>query len=306
MIMQIIARTEATTVYCNTAASFPEGVLKAHQILHQIYPSSEGRHFFGISRPVNGEIEYKAAVSLAPGEQPVTDRFERFVIKKGLFLSSTIHNFMDNIPSIQKTFEHLVKDPRVDHDGYCLEEYPDEKNMICMVTLDDDKVQDMHRKELAKEYGALYENLLSTILSFKEKDYNKRPFSGGWSPAQVVDHIIQATGGLPDQYTMDTDRLYSEKDEMTRSAFLNFDTKMQAPDFLQPEQRDYNRDEQVKTIEGIRDQHMQSIRDKDLFAICLDFEMPVWGTLTRYEWLKFIGYHTTRHIHQLKKIHNAV
>lgn len=304
--MEVIARTSPTTVYCNTAASFPEGVLKAHQLLHQIYPSAEGRQFFGISRPVNGAIEYKAAVSLAPGEKPVTDRFEQFEIRKGLFLSSTIHNFMDNIPSIQKTFERLVRDPRVDHSGYCLEEYPDDKDMICMVPLDDQKVQDQHRKELAKEYGELYETLQSTIRSFKDSDYNKVPPAGGWTPAQVVDHIIQATGGLPDQQTAETDRLYFEKDELTRSAFLNFDIKMESPEFLRPEAREYNRDEQLKSIESIRNHQMESIRDKDLFAICLDFELPVWGTLTRYEWLKFIDYHTTRHIHQLKKIHNSI
>lgn len=304
--MELIARTEPTTVYCNTAASFPDGVLKAHQLLHQIYPSAEGRQYFGISRPENGTIIYKAAVSLAPGEKPVTDKFEKFVIRKGLFLSSTIQNFMDNVTSIQKTFEYLLRDPRVDFEGYCLEEYPNEKDMICMVTLDEQKVQDQHRKELAKEYGELYISLLQIIADFNEKDYNKQPSTGGWTPAQVVQHIILATGGLPDQNTKEADRLYSEKDELTRAAFLNYNIKMQSPEFLQPDSREYNRDEQVKMLESIRDNHLISIRDKDLFAECLDFELPVWGTLTRYEWLKFIGYHTTRHMHQLKNIHNVI
>lgn len=305
--MQVIARNEDTTVYCNPAASFPDGVLKAHQLLHQIYPPADGRNFFGISSPQeNGKIVYKAAVSLAPGEKPVTDKFERFVIKKGLFLSSTIHRFMENIPSIQSTFQQMVKDPRVDHSGYCLEEYPDETDMICMVTLDDEKVQSQHRKELAKEYIALYDALLQTISDFKENDYNKQPSIGGWTPAQVVEHIILATDGIPDENTVETNRLYFEKDESTRSVFLNFDIKMQAMDILTPENKDYNRNEQVKKIKRILENHLISIHNKDLFALCPDFELPVWGTLTRYEWIKFIGYHTTRHIHQLKNIHNVI
>lgn len=305
--MQVIARNQDTTVYCNAAASFPDGVLKAHQLLHQIYPPADGRNYFGISRPQdNGQIEYKAAVSLAPGEKPVTDKFEKFVIRKGLFLSSTIHRFMDNIPSIQSTFERMVKDSRVDHAGYCLEEYPDGTDMICMVTLDEQKVQDQHRKELAKEYVAMYDSLLQTIDAFKEKDYNKQPPFGGWTPAEVVQHIIMATGDLPDQQTVPTDRLYFEKDETIRSVFLDFNTKMNAMDMLTPENREYNREEQVKSIEGIREKHLRSIREKDLFALCLDFELPVWGTLTRYEWVKFIGYHTIRHLHQLKNIHNVM
>lgn len=187
--MQVIARTENTTVYCNAAASFPDGVLKAHQMLHQIYPTEAGRQYFGISWPENGHIQYKAAVSLAPGESPVTDKFEKFVIGKGLFLSSTINNFMDHIPSIQHTFEHMIKDARVDHNGYCLEEYPNNTTMVCMVPLDEEKVQDQHRKELSAIYVSIYDELIETIRAFKTSQYNKVPAGGGWTPGQVVDHI---------------------------------------------------------------------------------------------------------------------
>jgi hypothetical protein len=40
--------------------------------------------------------------------------------------------------------------------------------------------------------------------------------------------------------------------------------------------------------------------------LCMEFDFPGFGHLTRYEWLKFIVFHTQRHIHQLKQIKNAL
>ncbi len=40
--------------------------------------------------------------------------------------------------------------------------------------------------------------------------------------------------------------------------------------------------------------------------ICLDNELPTFGTLTIYEWISFALVHTQRHTQQLKKILNLV
>ena len=51
------------------AKSFPEGILEAHQTLHALVPYSQNRKYFGISRPENGNIVYKAAAEeLIEGE----------------------------------------------------------------------------------------------------------------------------------------------------------------------------------------------------------------------------------------------
>ena len=304
--MQLYSRNHNTTVWCNTAASFPDGVLKSHQLLHQIYPSAEGREYFGISRFENGGIVYKAAVALAPGESPVTDKFESFEIRKGLFLGTTIADFMLNIPAIATTFQQLVRDPRVDPDGYCLEEYPDSTSITCMVRLSAERVQAQLRKELTADYEKMYERLRKTVRSFTPQQFNTVPSTGGWTPGQVTEHIILATGGIPDEHVAEADRLFSARDETTRSVFTDYMHKMEAPEMLHPEMKAYDQEQQLAVIEGVREAHLKGIAEKDLFALCLDFELPVWGTLTRYEWWKFIGYHTDRHIHQLEKIHNVM
>ena len=56
-------------VFYFTAGSFPSGIMDAHQKLHSIVPFSPGRKYFGISRPENGVIVYRAGTEeLQPGE----------------------------------------------------------------------------------------------------------------------------------------------------------------------------------------------------------------------------------------------
>ena len=49
------------TVLYVEATSFPDGIAESHQKLHTIVPFSDDRKYFGISRPENGVIAYKAA-----------------------------------------------------------------------------------------------------------------------------------------------------------------------------------------------------------------------------------------------------
>ncbi len=41
---------------------------------------------------------------------------------------------------------------------------------------------------------------------------------------------------------------------------------------------------------------------KDLSVVCLDMELPTFGHLTRYEWLRFMMVHALRHTIQIEKI----
>jgi hypothetical protein len=121
------------------ATSFPAGVLQAHQTLHALLPSTTNRKFFGISFPdTAGKIIYRAAV-----EESFTGEAEQFhcgtfFIRKGAYASTTIKDFMTDISSVAKTFQQLLAHPGLDKDGYCLEIYPNEKDMICLVKLNPD------------------------------------------------------------------------------------------------------------------------------------------------------------------------
>jgi hypothetical protein len=123
-------------VICETAETFPNDVMKAHQALHSKLSSGDKRRFFGISRPEeNYKIIYKAAAEVLPSDDINALGGETFVIKKGVYISEFIPNFMSNVSQINITFQELLKDPQIDPNGYCLEIYEGETDVRCLVGL---------------------------------------------------------------------------------------------------------------------------------------------------------------------------
>ncbi len=123
-------------VFCVQASSFPMGVQAAHEKLHKWAPFGTVRKYFGISWPdKDGNIQYKAAAEeLKPGELS-GHGFEPFTIKKGNFLCIDVHNYMKDIPAIGNAFNQLIKDDRIDPQGYCLEWYVSNELCKCMVPM---------------------------------------------------------------------------------------------------------------------------------------------------------------------------
>ena len=122
-------------VFYIAAKSFPGGVLKAHQELHKLVPFSNGRKYFGISRPEKGVIVYKASTEeKEPGEAEKL-KCKTLVINKGKYICSTISDFMMEIQSIERTFKELLAYPGLDPNGYCLEWYLNDKDVKCMIRL---------------------------------------------------------------------------------------------------------------------------------------------------------------------------
>lgn len=121
-----------------TASSFPDGVLAAHQQLHTMFPYSDGRRYFGISRPEHGGgIVYRAAAEeLQPGEGQ-QHGCDTLTLKAGNYLSVTIPDFMKDIPAIGRTFATILAQPGLNPNGYCVEQYINQKDVQCMVRLAD-------------------------------------------------------------------------------------------------------------------------------------------------------------------------
>ncbi len=124
------------TVFGVTASSFPAGVMEAHQKLHALIPPDDCRMYLGLSRPdQTGNIIYKAtAEEQFPGEGAGFN-CETILVKKGTYASIVIRDFMQDIPAIGNAFRELLAHPGLDHEGYCVEWYMNEKDVRCMVRL---------------------------------------------------------------------------------------------------------------------------------------------------------------------------
>jgi hypothetical protein len=160
--------------------------------------------------------------------------------------------------------------------------------------------------ELVNGLNPVYDSLVSVIEKFSDDQINTVPFEGSWTPGQVADHIIKATGGIPDKTTAPVERPFNEKVAPLEAAFLNFDQKMKSPDFVLPGNGPFVKSELVQQLQTLKAKHAYKILNKDLKALCLDIELPYIGTMTRFEWFKFLIVHSKRHLYQLNNIHKVM
>ena len=157
------------------------------------------------------------------------------------------------------------------------------------------------REQLAAELQAVFSTLHRILAACPPACLNNRTQPGSWSPAEITQHIIKSTAGIPDGNTQSPARAYDALEETLKSIFLNLEKKYEAPDFVVPENKMY----QLEALqEALR--HNQSIvedliQNKDLSLLCMDAAFPGIGYMTRWEWIRFMLYHTQRHTLQLHK-----
>jgi hypothetical protein len=87
-----------------------------------------------------------------------------------------------------------------------------------------------------------------------------------------------------------------------KAIFLNFETKLQAPDIILPGRGTYQKDILLARLEHSIHSIQRTARDKEVTETVTH---PILGPGTRLEMLYFVWYHTQRHIYQLKNIRHS-
>ncbi|MGN7721668.1 DinB family protein [Chitinophaga sp. 22620] len=143
------------------------------------------------------------------------------------------------------------------------------------------------------------------LASCNQQQANQVPFAGSWTAAQVTEHMRKSLGGcvqlLQGGAKPTTDR---EPDEKVKdlAIFLDMGVKMESPDFVAPEDKEYDKDALAKEMETLRREFNGALGGKDLSETLTDFEVPFLGEMTRLEVVHFAAYHMQRHNQQMKKI----
>ncbi|CAA9196784.1 hypothetical protein FLA105534_01309 [Flavobacterium bizetiae] len=162
---------------------------------------------------------------------------------------------------------------------------------------------------LQRDIVETFKKLNETLSSFSDEEINTVPFKGSWTPGQVVQHIILGNSGYPELFagnTKPTIRKYDEHVQELEGIFLNFNTKMDAPDFLKPEAKNYNKNALTLSLLKIESDLLNAAENNDLTLTCMDFQVPGFENFTIYEWINFALVHSQRHTHQLQKISNYI
>jgi len=132
----------------------------------------------------------------------------------------------------------------------------------------------------------------------KHRDINQKRADGGWSVGEIGDHILKGTQADFGP-TQKTERAYDQHADSIKETFLNFNLKFPAAPFLQPDEKEYTKPELLDALEHNKNALLNMIRREDLTETCVEVELPVWGRLTKYEWLVLIENHLVRHTRQV-------
>lgn len=146
--------------------------------------------------------------------------------------------------------------------------------------------------------------LLQMLSSLSPDMLNTVPFDGSWTAGQVGEHLLKSysVADTLKGTTKPTQRSVDENFQEIKKLFLNYDIKMEAPEFIVPSEDWIDK---KKLVSGLKEKVRSIItfaENNNLSPTCLDFELPGYGPLTRLEWLYFVTVHTQRHLHQLDAI----
>lgn len=148
------------------------------------------------------------------------------------------------------------------------------------------------------------DELLQLLSSLSEGQLNQVPFEGSWTAGQVGDHLLKSYDAVRmlNGRTAPTQRPADEKVQEIKELFLNFEVKLQSPEFIIPSGEMMNKERLLKDLRERIDGVIGFSRQDDLSETCLGFEFPGSGAITKLEWAHFFNCHTLRHYHQLKNI----
>lgn len=165
------------------------------------------------------------------------------------------------------------------------------------------------KAEIQKDIVETFKNLNAILSSFSQEEFNIVPEKDSWTAGQTARHLILGCSGYPQLFlgkTEKTDRPYDEKVKDIEALFLNFDIKMDSPDFLKPDIIDYDKDVLTFSFLNTESDLLLAAETLDLTQTCLDFELPGFGKFTIFEWISFALTHTKRHTKQLNDIYKKV
>lgn len=167
------------------------------------------------------------------------------------------------------------------------------------------------KPEIINELETALSKTTQLLTDFDSKKINNAPTKDSWSAAQVGQHLLKSSKGMDEMlYTSSkpAERNPEEKADWLKQIFLNFEVKFNAPDFIVPENKEYNKNELLNALEDTNKKMLDAIKDKevDLTEIApLDENHPLYG-MTKLEMIYFVTYHTMRHNRQIQNIQKLV
>jgi hypothetical protein len=170
--------------------------------------------------------------------------------------------------------------------------------LLKMETVDKNKLLTAIREPLSK--------LLDLMSSLNENKVNIVPYKDSWTAAMLFRHVTKSINSMADAMGREAKPAARDADEKIpelKKTFLDFSIKMKSPDFIVPEDGPYEKQPITEELSN----SFEILKERTINANLTDIVdgLPI-GQITKLEILHFVLYHTQRHVHQMKKICDAL
>jgi hypothetical protein len=162
------------------------------------------------------------------------------------------------------------------------------------------------KSELFIAIDVAVSELSGLVSSLDENKINVVPYKDSWTAGQLIRHVTKSTNGMTKAMSKESKpatRNPGEKIPELKKAFLDLSNKMKSPDFIVPEEGPYEKQAAIGELNKSFEQFKESTNKVNLNDIVKGLPL---GEITKLEILHFVLYHTQRHLHQMKKICDAV
>jgi uncharacterized damage-inducible protein DinB len=159
--------------------------------------------------------------------------------------------------------------------------------------------KEMDISALESDFTAVLNKVIKLLSEQTDESFDREIRPGAWTIGQLAWHVVRATRDMSESPTQKSKRQYDKYVNQIEDVFLNDNVRLVAPEALIPELRKYKVEEVVRELRSNLEAGKKIIKEKDLTEQVIDNELPGWGFLTRYEWIKLMTYHVTRHTNQL-------
>lgn len=151
---------------------------------------------------------------------------------------------------------------------------------------------------------------INKINEFSEAQFNIKTSTDSWSAAEVLEHVYRSEFGIPRLFTSETREVTGRQPDayvaQMKKRFLESDKKMKASGVILPTEGEKSQESLIKKFRANRNTIADLIEEFPPEELCLKFEHPIFGLLTRMEWVHFNMIHSQRHMKQLERIQSQL
>lgn len=279
-------------VFGEDVTSFPKGIDEAFNRLIEV-GKKDSRTYYGIGYCVDNKMTYAAATSeLYIGEANEYDEYDVYTIEAGDYLCEPLYDWRSKTNCIKDIFAQMLEDERAHKSKPSIEIYLNDDEMLCLIKMKtDENVIDLINNK-AKQ-------ITDAFKTADNDDINSAPFTGSWTPAQVMNHLTKSNLSIAKAMSFEGSEAHRGADKRVpelRQMFLDYSVKYKSSEFIKPEEGLYDKQLCINAFKHA----IETLNESAAAANVTDaISHPAFGEITKLELLHFTVFHLQRHLRQL-------